>query len=82
MCYLSVLLVWISVMGWTTSVLAQQKEFYIANGAPRRQNQHQGGCVPSPEAFPAQSLPSGGGIVMRQPDAEGTWEIWGFCVST
>ena len=28
--YLSVLLVWISVMGWTTTVMAQQKEFYIA----------------------------------------------------
>ena len=78
MCYLSVLLVWISVMGWTTSVLAQQKEFYIATVHLDGKTSTKGDASHPPEAFPAQSLPSGGGIVMRQPDTEGTWQIRAF----
>jgi plastocyanin len=77
-CYLSVLLVWISVMGWTTGVLAQQKEFYIATVHLDGKTSTKGDAAHPPEAFPTQSLPSGGGIVMRQPDAEGTWQIRAF----
>ena len=76
--YLSVLLVWISVMGWTTTVMAQQKEFYIATVHPDGKTSTKGDAAHPPEAFPTQSLPSGGGIVMRQPDAEGTWQIRAF----
>ena len=81
MCYLSVLLVWISVMGWTTSVMAQQKEFYIATVHHDGKTSTTGDASHPPEAFPAQSLPAGGGIVMRPPDAEGTWQSELLCFS-
>ena len=92
-----IMLVWISLIGWTPMVLAQgshtpsqstgaipaqatpgQKEFYIVTVHLDGKTSTKGDATHPPEAFPTQPLPVGGGIVMRQPDAEGTWQIRAF----
>ncbi|MGE3538566.1 MAG: cupredoxin domain-containing protein [Candidatus Tectimicrobiota bacterium] len=65
-------------MAWATSVMAQQKEFYIVTVHLDGKTSTRGDATHPPETFPTQELPAGGGIVMRQPDAEGTWQIRAF----
>ena len=50
--YLSVFLMWISVIGWTTTGLAQPKEFYIATVHLDGKTSTKGDVSHSPEAFP------------------------------
>ena len=52
--YLSVLLVWISVMGWATTVMAQQKEFYIVTEHLDGKTSTKGDASHPPEAFPTK----------------------------
>ena len=47
----------------------EKRFFTIAAVEPR------GGANVGQEPFPAQSLPPGGGYVMKQPDQTGRWEV-------
>lgn len=49
---------------------AQEKRFFtLAAVEPK------GGTNVAREAFPGQSLPSGGGYVLKEPDETGRWEV-------
>lgn len=49
---------------------AQEKRFFtLAAVEPK------GGTNVTQEAFPGQSLPSGGGYVLKEPDETGRWEV-------
>lgn len=47
----------------------RQRTIYVAALEPK------GGASVAQEPFPAASLPSGGGYVLRKPDDKGRWEV-------
>ena len=46
-----------------------ERTIYMAAVEPK------GGATVDKEPFPSQSLPTGGGYILKEPNAEGRWEI-------
>lgn len=63
---------------WTHVGQAAQKDFYIVTVHVDGKTSTQGDSNHPAEAFPDQTLPAGGGIVAKAPDAKGEWSIRAF----
>lgn len=55
--------------GPTGSVAPAERTIYMAAVEPK------GGTTVDKEPFPAVALPEGGGYILKEPNAEGRWEV-------
>jgi hypothetical protein len=67
-----------SLLLWTQAGQAAQRDFYIVTVHIDGKTSTQGDGSHPAEAFPGQTLPSGGGIVVKAPDARGEWSMRAF----
>ena len=59
----------IGYLGAARSQMGEKRFFTVAAVEPK------GGATIDKEPFPTESLPAGGGYVLRQPDQTGRWEV-------
>jgi plastocyanin len=60
------------------SASPMHKEFYVLTVHIDGKTNISGDATHPPEAFPSQTLPEGGGLIMKEPDKEGNWQVRSF----